>query len=292
MTDPEKGNPATRAGGSSQKHSPSYVKAFEDEAFLKREELRPVRLQLELWKPDLIQREQGILSTVVVFGSSRIVGGHEAEERLRRAEKKALDNPGDACLARKVRAARRLLAKSKFYDHARALASLISGDCQRGGGICDFVIVTGGGPGIMEASNRGASDVGAKSLGLNIVLPFEQEPNAYITPELCFQFHYFAIRKMHFLMRAKALVAFPGGYGTLDELFETLTLIQTKKIKPLPVILFGREFWKKLIDFELLADEGVISPEDTELVQFVETPEEAWKIIREFYELDGGKRQD
>jgi len=288
VSDPEKGE----APLSPQELSPSYVKAFEDREFLRREELRPVRLQLELWKPDLIQREEGILSTVVVFGGARILERKDGEARLRRAEEKARQSPGDARIARQLRAAKRLLEKSRYYDDARRLASLISGDCQRAGGICDFVIVTGGGPGVMEASNRGASDVGAKSIGLNIVLPFEQEPNRYITPELCFQFHYFAIRKMHFLMRAKALIAFPGGFGTLDELFETLTLIQTKKIKPLPVLLYGREFWENVIDFEYLADEGTISPEDTELFQYVETPEEAWKILHDFYELDGDKRQD
>ncbi len=257
-----------------QELSPSYIKAFVDTEFLMREELRPVRLQLELWKADLTQREQGVLSTIVVFGGSRIYERPAAEARVRAVEAKLL------------------LDRCRYYDDARKLAALVSSECQRNGGFCDYVIVTGGGPGVMEAANRGAHDVGAKSIGLNIVLPFEQEPNRYITPELCFQFHYFAIRKMHFLMRAKALIAFPGGFGTFDELFETLTLIQTKKIKPLPVLLYGREFWERAVNFEFLADEGVISPEDTHLFQYVETPAEAWGIIRKFYEFDGGQRQD
>ncbi|HZN59511.1 MAG TPA: TIGR00730 family Rossman fold protein [Planctomycetota bacterium] len=277
---------------SAQKRSASYRKAFEDTEFLNRDELRPVRLQLEMWKPDLIQREHGISSTIVVFGSARVVERPTAEIRLKALEEKLLQNPESQRLQRQVRAARRLLESSRYYEDARKLAHLISSDCQGPAGMCDFVIVTGGGPGIMEASNRGAYEAKAKSIGLNIVLPFEQEPNAYITPDLCFQFHYFATRKMHFLLRAKALVAFPGGYGTFDELFETLTLIQTKKIKPLPVLLYGRSYWERAIDFEFLADEGYISPEDTQLFRFVETPEESWQAIRDFYDLDANQRQD
>ena len=268
---------------SPQKASPSYVKAFEDWTFLKREELRPVRLQLELWKPDLIQREEGVRSTLVLFGGARILELEEAERRLALAAKKARERPGDEYLARLHEVAKRLLARSKYYDEARRLAFIVSSECQKDG-LREYVICTGGGPGIMEAANRGANDAGAKSIGLNIVLPFEQEPNRYVSPELCFQFHYFAIRKMHFLMRAKALIAFPGGYGTLDELFETLTLIQTKKITPIPVLLFGQEFWERAIDFEFLAEEGTISPEDVRLFQYVETAEEAWRIIHAFYD--------
>ncbi|HVR73652.1 MAG TPA: LOG family protein [Planctomycetota bacterium] len=268
---------------SPQKESPSYIKAFEDEAFLRRDELRPVRLQLELSKPDLIQREEGVHSTLVLFGGSRILEQAEAERRLSLAAKKAREHPEDEYLARLHDVAKRVLAKSKYYDEARRLAYIVSTECQKGG-LRDYVICTGGGPGIMEAANRGADDAGAKSIGLNIVLPFEQEPNRYISPELCFQFHYFAIRKMHFLMRARALAAFPGGYGTLDELFETLTLIQTKKITPIPVLLFGKEFWERVIDFEFLAEEGTISPEDVRLFQYVETAEDAWRIIRAYYD--------
>ena len=277
---------------SAQRLSPSYVKAFDDPEFLMREELRPVRLQLELWKADLTQREQGILSTIVVFGGARIYERPAAEARVRAVEAKLLLDPDNPRFKKQARAAHRLLDRCRYYDDARKLAGLVSAECQRNGGFCDYVIVTGGGPGVMEAANRGAHDVGAKSIGLNIVLPFEQEPNRYITPELCFQFHYFAIRKMHFLMRAKALIAFPGGFGTFDELFETLTLIQTKKIKPLPVLLYGREFWERAINFEFLADEGLIAAEDTHLFQYVETPAEAWGVIRKFYEFDGGQRQD
>jgi len=276
---------------SPQKSSPSYIRAFEDGTFLHRDELRPVRLQLELWKPDLIQREHGVRSTIVVFGSARTNERAQMEARLHALEAKLRHDPGNDRLERLVRAAKELVVRSKYYDDARKFAALVSAECQRGS-FSDYVIVTGGGPGIMEAANRGAHDVGAKSAGLNITLPFEQEPNRFITPELCFQFQYFAIRKMHFLLRAKALVAFPGGFGTLDELFETLTLIQTKKIKPLPVLLYGREFWERVVDFAFLAEAGVISPEDTQLVQYVETPEQAWGVIRDFYDLDGGQRQD
>jgi hypothetical protein len=273
---------------SPQKGSPAYRIAFEDPSFLLRDELRPVRLQLELWKADLLQRDHQVRSTIVIFGSARIFEEAKARERLVLAEEKARQDPEDPFLKKQVDVARRLVEKSRYYDEARKLAALVSSTCQIDGH-CDFVVVTGGGPGIMEAANRGAHDVGAKSVGLNIALPFEQKPNAYITPDLCFQFHYFAVRKMHFLMRAKALVAFPGGYGTLDELFETLTLIQTNKIQPLPVLLFGREFWERVIDFEYLSQEGTISPQDIELFRYVETAEEAWYALREFYRIENGR---
>jgi len=271
--------------------SPSYLLAENDTEFLKRPGLRPLRLQLELLKPEMIQVEHDITSTIVVFGGTRIVETREAEDRLAAARRALQDAPHDPALVQRVQIAERVLAKAHYYDQARELGRIVSSACQVHGR-CDFVIVTGGGPGIMEAANRGAFDIGAKSIGYNVTLPMEQRPNAYITPSLCFQFHYFAIRKMHFLLRAKALVAFPGGFGTLDELFETLTLIQTKKIKPLPVLLYGREFWERVVDFELLADAGMISPEDTKLFHYVETPEQAWGLIRDFYELDGGQRQD
>jgi uncharacterized protein (TIGR00730 family) len=204
-----------------------------------RVELRPVRLQLELLKPELIMQEQGVQSTVVVFGGTRVVERAEAERRLQAATEALAKKPNDPKLVRGVRIAENVLRKAHFYDEAREFAALVSGQCQIDHQ-CDYVICTGGGPGIMEAANRGAFEVGAKSIGLNITLPFEQEPNSFISPELCFEFKYFAIRKMHFLMRAKAMVAFPGGFGTMDELFEALTLIQTRRMQPIPVVLFGR----------------------------------------------------
>ena len=269
-----------------QKESPSYRLAFEDPEFLHRDDLRPVRLQLEFWKADTIQREHGVRSTVVIFGGSRILEGEEARERLEIAEAKSRQRPGDEYLVRQLARARKVLEKARYYEEARELGRLISARSKTRHA-CEFIVATGGGPGIMEAANRGAHDAGAKSIGLNIVLPFEQEPNRYITPDLCFQFHYFAIRKMQFLIRAKALVFFPGGFGTLDELFESLTLIQTKKIEPLPVLLFGREYWERVVDFGCLADEGLISIEDTELITFVETADEAWAAICGFHGLSG-----
>ena len=276
------------ASASPQKSSPTYLMAFEDLGLLKRDEFRPVRLQLEMWKTDLVLREQGIQSTVAIFGSARIVEKKVAKRHLALARRKLKLHPSDPYLRRQVEAASRLLEKSKYYDEARKLARVIS---QQSLGTIgsNFVVITGGGPGIMEAANRGAADAGAKSVGLNIVLPFEQEPNAYITPDLCFQFRYFAVRKMHFLMRAKALVAFPGGFGTMDEFFDLITLLQTKKVKPVPVILVGREFWKKAVNFEFLRGEGTISPEDLELFRYADTAEEAWKIICEFYALNGNR---
>ncbi len=264
------------------KKAAAYVKAYEDIEFLNRNELRPVRLQLELLKPELVQQEQGVHSTIVVFGGTRIGPADEMTEKVKSLDRQTKRRPRDRELAKELAIAKRQLAKSKYYDEARRFGAIVSSTCQLDGE-CDYVIVTGGGPGIMEAANRGAFDVGAKSIGLNITLPMEQEPNPYITPELCFQFRYFAIRKMHFLLRAKALVAFPGGYGTLDELFEALTLVQTRKMPPLPIVLFGREFWDRVINFRFLVDEGVIAPADAELVHFVESAEEAWQFIQEFH---------
>lgn len=270
-----------------QTASASYLLSYTDIDFLNREELRPVRLQLELLKPEILQQEHGIEATVVVFGGSRIPEEPQARANVVRAEQAVAADPANADIQRKVAIARRILAKSHYYEEARKLGGLLSKIYHQNSGR-NLVVITGGGPGIMEAANRGAQDVGAKTMGLNIVLPHEQAPNRYITPELCFQFHYFSIRKMHFLMRAQALIAFPGGFGTLDELFETLTLIQTKKIKPLPVLLFGREFWKKLINFDFLVDEGVISPEDLNIFKFVETAEEAAEIVEQYYALVKG----
>jgi len=265
-----------------QTASSSYRLSYTDVDFLTREELRPVRLQLELLKPEMLQQEHGIDATVVVFGGSRIPEEEKALADVAEAEAVAAADPNDFEGRRRAAVAGRILAKSHYYQEARKLGALLSQICHNRSGR-KMVVITGGGPGIMEAANRGASEVGAKTMGLNIVLPHEQAPNAYITPELCFQFHYFSIRKMHFLMRAQALIAFPGGFGTLDELFETLTLIQTKKIKALPVLLFGREFWQKLINFEFLVDEGVISPEDLHIFQYVETAEEAAAIVEKYY---------
>jgi uncharacterized protein (TIGR00730 family) len=249
---------------------------------LKQAALRPVRLQLELLKPEMGLTEQGINSTIIAFGGAQIVERQEAESRLARAQQALADAIDDPQAKRAVERAERVLAKSHYYDAAREFSRLVSSSCQINGE-CDYVITTGGGPGVMEAANRGAYDVGAKSIGLNITLPHEQVPNPYITPELCFQFHYFALRKMHFLLRAKALVVFPGGFGTLDELFDALTLRQTHLVQAIPIILFGKEYWSHVIDFQFLADEGVIADEHLDLIDFAETPEEAWDIITRFH---------
>jgi uncharacterized protein (TIGR00730 family) len=261
---------------------PSYVQASQDLAFLQRDELRPVRLMLELQKAETLQVEADIRSTIVVFGSARLREPAAARELLEEAQRHVALRPGDPAAEREVRAAERALANSKYYDMAREFGRIVSSACQLDGR-CDYVIVTGGGPGTMEAANRGAHDVGAKTIGLNIVLPREQRPNPYITYGLCFNFHYFAIRKMHFMLRAKALVAFPGGFGTFDELFETLTLVQTGKVRHLPVVLVGREFWEKAVGFDHLLDEGLIAPEDLRLFRFADSAEEAWRHIADYY---------
>lgn len=271
--------------GTPQSHSPSYRLAYDDFDFIMRDELRPVRLQLELLKPELAQLEQNIQSTVVIFGSARVFDNQTALNALQNAEQKLSSDPSNPELEHNVSIACHMLNKSRYYDEARKLGTLITQGAKNLNQT--LTVVTGGGPGIMEAANRGAADVGGKTIGLNIVLPGEQKPNAYITPELCFQFHYFAIRKMHFLMRASALIAFPGGFGTLDELFEALTLIQTKKVRPIPVILFGQEYWNKLINFDMLVEEGVITPCDRQLIQYAETAEQAWQLILESYTING-----
>jgi uncharacterized protein (TIGR00730 family) len=253
----------------------SYSLAYQDTAFLLRDALRPVRLQLELLKPELILQEQHIESTVVIYGSARIPDPETAEANLVSAQADYRKNSEDQALARRVDLARKALENSKYYEEACKLGTLIS----RNTGKDKLLVVTGGGPGIMEAANRGAHEAGMPSIGMNIVLPHEQTPNPYITADLNFQFHYFAIRKMHLLMRAKSLVAFPGGFGTLDELFETLTLIQTGKVMPIPVLLFGQKFWERVINFDALVEEGTISSEDLQLFQYVETAEEAWEAI-------------
>jgi uncharacterized protein (TIGR00730 family) len=260
---------------SAQCRSSSYRLAYQDQEFLLRDELRPIRLQLELLKPELILRENHIESTVVIFGSGRIPDPETAEAQLVSAKAEYRRNKNDAAIKSKVAIARRAVANSRYYAEARKLGGLISSNT----GKDMMVIITGGGAGIMEAANRGAHEAGIPSIGMNIVLPYEQAPNPYITPELSFQFHYFAIRKMHFLIRAKALVAFPGGFGTLDELFTTLTLVQTQKVSAIPILLFGRAFWERVINFKVLVEEGTISPKDLELFQYVETAEGAWEII-------------
>ena len=258
--------------------SSSYIPADRDTEFLQRDELRPLRIGIELLKPELIQREQGIQSTIVVFGSARLQEPAVAKQALHVAEMEAARTPQDSTCQHKIAIAQRQLVLSKYYDVAREFGRLVSSICQVDGR-CDYVIVTGGGPGIMEAANRGAADVNAKSIGLNVTLPHEQSPNPYITPELCFQFRYFAIRKMHFLIRAKALVAFPGGFGTLDELFETLTLLQTGKTENLMVVLVGRDFWERLINWQWLVENGLIAQQDLQLFQYAETAQEAWDLI-------------
>jgi uncharacterized protein (TIGR00730 family) len=267
---------------SAQNASAAHELAFIDKNFLLREELRPVRLQLELLKPDLIQKDEGIDSTVVIFGGARILDRKHAKKRLELAEKVAEEYPHDAHAARDVRIAKSLYEKSHYYEEAKKLGSLISQEWQKDDK-CSFVVLTGGGPGIMEAANLGAYAVGAKSLGFSMVLPNEEMPNIYMSPSLCFQFHYFAIRKMHFLIRAKALVVFPGGFGTLDELFEVLTLMATKKIQLIPLLLFGKNYWNKIINFEAMAEEGVIGWDDLNLFRYVETAEDAFRAIKDFY---------
>lgn len=260
-----------------QTRHPAYKLAFTDTDFLLREELRPVRFQLELLKPEMLMEEARIGSTLVMYGSARIPSPEAAEAMLQEAETLP---EGEA------RVKRNLVAKAKYYAEAYKLARIagekgIVEDGQR-----QFVVCSGGGPSIMEAANRGASDAGAESIGLNIVLPHEQAPNSYVTPYLSFNFHYFALRKMHFLMRARAVAVFPGGFGTFDEFFELLTLIQTGKMKPVPILLFGKHFWNRVVNFEAIAEEGTISPDDLKLFRWCETAEDAWAHISEFYGIE------
>lgn len=264
--------------------SPSYRLAELDLDFIGRPEQRPVRMQLELDKAETVLRENGIRSTVVVFGGTQIVPLEEAEARLAAAEAHLQGNPDLPQATRDVKRAKSRLAKSHFYEEARQFSRLVSEYCQQGEK-CDLVVMTGGGPGIMEAANRGAFDIGAKSIGLNIVLPHEQEPNSYITPELCLQFHYFAMRKFHFILRAAALVIFPGGFGTLDELFEVLTLRQTGRMQEIPIIMYGSDYWNRVINFQALADEGVVADDHLKLIHFADSPEEAWRLVVEFHRL-------
>lgn len=256
-----------------QTRAPSFRLAWNDQDFLTKRDLRSVRLQLELLKPEMILAERGIRSTVILFGGARIP-----------------EPGGEAWAAKNEVQKENLLKNAQYYEEAREFARICSRHSETSG-YSEYVVVTGGGPGVMEAGNRGAADVGAPSIGLNIVLPHEQAPNLYVTPELCFNFHYFAIRKMHFIMRAKAVAVFPGGFGTMDELFETLTLIQTGRMERVPVILFGKEFWSKAVNIEYLAEQGTISPNDGDLLTFVDTAAEAWETISTFYDLKTPKTE-
>ena len=263
-----------------QTESEAYKLAFQDTEFLLRPDLRPVRFQLELLKPELLLNEAKIGSTFIFYGSARI-----PEPTLADALIEAATNDYERQVAE------RLKEKSLYYDVARELARLASSCDTDAEGLHHFVVCSGGGPSMMEAANRGAADVGRQSIGLNIVLPFEQLPNPYVTPELSFQFHYFALRKMHFLLRARAVAVFPGGFGTFDELFETLTLVQTGKVRPLPILLFGREFWNRVVNFQALADEGVISPNDLDLIHWCEDAGEAWDYVTDFYEREAERAE-
>ena len=262
--------------------SPSYRRGDEDVNFLATDGMRGVRLQVDYTKPELLLQEHRVRSTIVVFGSTRICEPCAAQRKVDVLTAEAAADPGNKGLARKLAVAQRILENSRYYEVAREFGRIAS-LANRTSGNYDSVVMTGGGPGIMEAANRGAFDAGVQSVGLNIVLPHEQYPNPYITPGLCFSFHYFAIRKLHFLLRAKALVAFPGGFGTLDELFEVLTLVQTRKIKPMPAVLVGERYWRRAIDFDFLVEEGVIDQEDRELFFFAETAQEIWDGIQSWH---------
>ncbi|KAF0125751.1 MAG: hypothetical protein FD189_1933 [Elusimicrobia bacterium] len=259
----------------------SYRRAYNDAEFLSRPENRPIRLQLELLKPETILTEHGIKTTVVVFGSARTLPLDEAQDKVKKISAALRKDRNDKELKSRLAGARRLLRSAKYYEEARRFSALVA----RNGnfGSTHFITVTGGGPGIMEAANRGAWEAGAKSIGLNITLPCEQGPNPYVSPEFCFRFHYFAIRKMHFVMRARALVAFPGGFGTMDELFEVLTLVQTGKKRRLPIVLMGRKYWNDVMNFRNMARWGYICYEDLNLLHFADTAEEAWDFIEKFY---------
>ncbi len=260
----------------------SYQLAYEDKDFLSSDDLRPVRLQLELLKPEQALRDKNINSTIVIFGSARILSPDDAQEQCQQVQQKVKDNPSDTQAQIALIKAQRQVKQSKYYQEAQKLARIVSLQFQQQNRK-DFVVVTGGGPGIMEAANRGAFDVKQHSVGFNITLEHEQAPNPYINPDLCFQFQYFALRKMHFLLRAKALVAFPGGFGTLDEVFEVLTLVQTKKMERLPIILLGKEYWQQVINFEYLQQEGFIHVDDLALFHLIDTAEQAVEVMVDFY---------
>jgi uncharacterized protein (TIGR00730 family) len=266
--------------------SPSYRQADQDVDFLNLQDTRGLRLQVDYLKPELLLEQHGITDTIIVYGSTRIPEPAAAQRNVDRLRRELAAEPSGHERQHRLAIAERILARSRYYGVARELGRLV-GSAGRGPVDSRVVIMTGGGPGIMEAANRGAYDVGAKSVGLNISLPHEQYPNPYITPDLCFRLHYFALRKLHLLLRAKALVAFPGGYGTLDELFETLTLVQTRKIKPLPMILVGEEYWRQAVNIDFLVGEGMIDAEDRDLFWFAETAQEIWDGILNWYEVSG-----
>ena len=268
----EEAEAAASATQSAQTMDPAYQLAFQDMDFLLREDLRPVRFQLELLKPELLLDEAKIASTFVFYGSARIPEPDKADALIAAASTDS-----------QRRTAERLKANSKYYDESRQLARLASRVDPDAEGRRHFVVCSGGGPSIMEAANRGAEDEGRESIGLNIVLPHEQLPNPYVTPRLSFQFHYFALRKMHFLLRARAVAVFPGGYGTFDEMFELLTLIQTGKVRPLPILLFGKDYWTRVVNFEAMVEEGVIAPHDLDLIHWSEDANEAWEFVTNYY---------
>lgn len=262
--------------------SESYRQADEDIDFLGQDESRGVRLQLDYSKPQLLLNQQGVRHTIVVFGSTRILEPAAAGRRVEHLQRELLESPQNSDLERRLAVAKRIQAKSQYYQVARDFGRMV-GESGRGPEDCRVVVMTGGGPGIMEAANRGAYEQGSKTMGLNIEIPFEQTPNAYISPELCFNFHYFALRKMHFLLKARAVVIFPGGFGTLDELFDALTLIQTGKMPRVPIVMFGREFWNAIIDFDALARAGTASAKDIELISWADCAEDAWRVIDDFW---------
>jgi len=266
--------------------SPSYRQADKDIDFIGHDDTRGVRLQIDYQKAEGLLREHNVRHTIVVFGGTRITEPEAARKDLEELQQSLGARSGDPELEQRCAVAERVLAKSHYYDVSREFARLVSEHsehAERG----RLVVMTGGGPGIMEAANRGAFDAGARNVGLNITLPHEQVPNPYVTPELCFRFHYFALRKLHFLLRARALVAFPGGYGTMDELFETLTLVQTRKIQPVPVVLVGESYWRRMVDFDFMVDEGVIDPEDRDLFWYEETAQGVWDSILRWHEANG-----
>ncbi|MGV6851077.1 MAG: LOG family protein [bacterium] len=266
--------------------SKSYLLAEQDEEFLMSEDVRGIRLELDFLKPELQLKKYGIEHTVVVFGGTRILERSEIKKKINKIEKEISFSPENKGLLRQLKRAQNILKKTHYYDVARELGQIIgnTGDNPQD---CTLTLATGGGPGIMEAANRGAADVGAHSIGFNIVLPREQLPNPYITPELCFQFHYFAIRKLHFLKRARALVAFPGGMGTMDELFEALTLVQTGKMDPIPIVMVGEAYWRGVFDLGFMAEEGLIDDVDQDLLVYAETADEAWSYIVDWYKVRG-----
>ncbi len=261
----------------------SQLLASEDQEFLLSEYCRPARLMLEYMKPEIMMYERHIMGTAVLFGSARLLSPEDAAALVERAERDLASSPDDASLQEALAMARRRLEDSKYYEVAREFARLATEADKHNGEDLSFVVMTGGGGGIMEAGNRGATEAGGFSIGVNITLPFEQHPNPYISKGLCFQMHYFSIRKMHFMKRARLLACFPGGFGTMDELFEALTLVQTHIIRPLPILLFGTEFWSKLINWQQFVDHGLISPEDLSLFTICDTAADGWQAVRDFY---------